>query len=100
MTLHLQHAPNLLEVDVLPPSQTDDLVPRAQDLKADPQHVLLSNRTSTSPTRQLRDDARSEGESRKVEEDVGLGVGDEEDVEVFEGRVDEADARGFEDGVL
>jgi hypothetical protein len=100
VTLHLQHTPHLLQVDVLPPPQTDHLVPSTQDLKRNPPHIDLPDCSSPSARSELRDDTSSKRESTEVEEDVGLGVGDEEDVEVFQGSVDESHAVGFEDRVL
>jgi len=98
--LHLEDAPHLLEVDVLPPSQTDDLVPRGEDLEVDAHNIELVDGSTASSRCEFCCDAGDEGEGGEVEEDVGLGGGEEEDVKVFKRGVDEADTGRLDDGVF
>lgn len=100
VTLHLENAADLREVDILAPAERDDLVPCAEDLKVDADDVELADSAAAAAAAELGGDAGDEREGREVEEDVGLGVCDEEDVEVLERGVDEADAARLDDGVL
>lgn len=100
MRLHLEDAADLLQVDVLAPPEADDLVPRRENLKVDAHDIEFADGSAASSAAEFGGDAGDEREGREVEEDVGLGVGDEEDVEVLERGVDEADARSFDDRVL
>ena len=55
VTLHLQHIPNLREIDLLSVSQAHDLVKRAQQLER-----ILGNLTLLGTPAEVRDDASEE----------------------------------------
>ena len=88
------------EIDILPPTESDDLIPGGEDLKGDLGYVLFCDGTTPSSRSPFCDDSSDEIEGLEVEEDIGLSVGDEEYVEVFQGSVEESHAGSFEDGVL
>lgn len=100
MRLHFENVADLLEVDVLPPAEADDLVPRAEDLKVDADDIDLADGASATSAAEFGCDAGDERKGREVEEDVGLGVGDQDDVQVVERSVDKADSGRFDDRVF
>ena len=95
MTLHLQDTPNLSQVHVLPVSERDNLIKRAKNLEG-----ILQNLAFIGAAAEVGDSASKEVEGVNILKDVGGFVGDEEDVEIFEGLVDVADVCGLDGGVL
>lgn len=95
MTLHLQHVAHLHEVDLFPVSHAHDLVERAQQIEC-----VLDNLALLRTPAHIRDHAREQMESLDVLEDVGRLVGDEENVEVFQGLVDIANVGGLNGSML
>ena len=51
--LHFENVADLLEVDVLPPAEADDLVPRAEDLEIDADDIDLADGASATSAASL-----------------------------------------------
>lgn len=95
MTLHLQHTPNLHQINHLPIPQTHNLIKRAKQLKAILQYLPLVRAPA-----HVRHDAREEVQRLDVLQDVRRFVRDEHDVEVLERLVDVAHVGRLDGGVL
>ena len=95
MRLHLQHAPDLHQIDVFPITQADDLVKSTQQLKRLSLDLALLHALT-----QIRHDTCKEMERIDILEDIRRLVGDEKDVELFERLVDITDFGCFDGGVL
>ena len=93
--LHLEHTPDLHQINVFPITQAHDLVESTQQLKR-----LSLNLALLDALTQIRHHAGKEMQRIDVLEDVRRFVGDEEDVEIFERLVDITDLGGFDGGVL
>ena len=95
MTLHFQDAFNLHEVDLLPPTQTYNLVERAEQLEC-----MLRDFALLGGPAQIGHNAGKEVQGLDILENVGCLVGDEQDVEFFQRLVDIADVERFDRSML
>jgi len=92
---HLENAANLHKRDLFAISKTDDLIKGAQKLKCDAMNLALIGGTT-----QVSDDAREKMECFDVLKDIRGFIGDEKDIEVFQGLIHKAYFGGFNGGVL
>src|SRR5262245_19703131 len=95
VTLHLQHTPDLHQINLFLVTHTHDLIERSQELERIPQNLSLFCALA-----HVSDDASKEVESFDVLEDVGGFVGNEDDVEIFKRLIDIANFICFDRGVL
>jgi hypothetical protein len=95
VALHLEHAPDLHEVDILAIALADDLVKRAEDVEG-----VLQNLALVRAPADVGHYACEQVEGVDVLEDVRRLVCDENYIEVFQRLVHEANVRGFDGGVL
>jgi hypothetical protein len=90
MTLHLQYAPHLYEIDLFSITHAHDLIKSAKKLKA-----LFLNFTLVCGTADIRHDTCKEVEGIDILKDIGSFISDEKDVKIFQGLVYVADLSGF-----